>query len=367
MTQTPVSFRTPPMIAFLFIVCCGCTPAERVENIRPNIIIILADDLGYGELGCYGNANIQTPHLDQLAANGLRFTDFHSNGAVCSPTRAALMTGRYQQRSGIEGVVYAFGEKREVGLPIAEETMADLLKEEGYATGLVGKWHLGYRKEFNPVRQGFDEFVGYVSGNVDYHSHYDGVGIYDWYDKEDSLYEEGYTTDLITQHSIAFIQRNKDQPFFLYIAHEAPHYPFQVRSDPAFRVPGGDPSQVGREGDVEQKIMRMTEIMDEGIGAVWQTLKDLDLDQNTLIFFLSDNGGEPRANNSPLRGHKGHLWDGGHRVPAIAHCPGRIASGVTDQTAMSMDLLPTVLAISGAEASGLELDGTDLTPLIFEG
>ncbi len=342
----------------------ACQPGAPPK--KPNVVLILADDLGYGELGCYGNDSIATPHLDWLAANGLRFTDFHSNGTVCSPTRAALMTGLYQQKTGIEGVVYAFGEARDRGLNLEAVTIADAMKEGGYATGIMGKWHLGYRTEFNPVRQGFDEFVGYVSGNVDYHSHYDGVGIYDWWDKEDSLYEEGYSTDLITEHSIDFIRRHKDQPFFLYVAHEAPHYPFQGRSDPAYRLPGRDPSNIGRDGDVHGKIMEMTEIMDEGIGRVMKTLQDLNLDENTLVFFVSDNGGERLANNGPLRGSKGQVWEGGHRVPAIGYFPGKIQSGETNATAITMDVFPTILSICGIERSGLVSDGVDLSPVLFE-
>ncbi|MEA3476736.1 MAG: sulfatase-like hydrolase/transferase [Bacteroidota bacterium] len=201
------------------------------EERKPNIIIILADDYGYGDVGCYGSKRFLTPHLDALAAGGLRFTDFHSNGTVCSPTRAALLTGRYQQRTGINGVVTAAGH-RHTGLDLEETTFAEVLKSEGYVTALFGKWHLGYLPDYNPVRQGFDEFTGYVSGNVDYHAHLDQTGMEDWWKQDELNPECGYTTDLITDHGVDFIQRHSEKPFLLYIAHEAPHYPYQGRNDP---------------------------------------------------------------------------------------------------------------------------------------
>ena len=169
------------------------------ETERPNIILIMADDLGYGDIGCYGNEKIKTPNIDALAQGGMKFTDYHSNGPVCSPTRTALLTGRYQQRAGIEGVIYAQGPTRQTGMALEQVTFAEILKNRGYATGIFGKWHLGYNVEFNPARQGFDEFRGYVSGNVDYHSHLDGAGIEDWWKNIEKVPEEGYCTDLITK------------------------------------------------------------------------------------------------------------------------------------------------------------------------
>jgi arylsulfatase A-like enzyme len=207
------------------------SPEEGGKESKPNIIIILADDYGYGDVGCYGSREYNTPHIDALAAGGMRFTDFHSNGVVCSPTRAALLTGRYQQRSGISGVVTA-GAHRHTGMDLKEITFAEVLKAEGYVTGLFGKWHLGYAVEYNPVHQGFDEFIGYVSGNVDYHAHLDQTGKEDWWKEDELVPENGYTTDLITTHGVDFIRRHREKPFLLYLAHQAPHYPFQGRQDP---------------------------------------------------------------------------------------------------------------------------------------
>lgn len=326
---------------------------------RPNIIIILADDYGYGDVGCYGSERFQTPNLDALAAGGIRFTDFHSNAGTCSPTRAALMTGRYQQRCGIQGVITAAGH-RHTGLDLTETTIAEVLKPAGYSTAIFGKWHLGYKAEYSPIHQGFDEFVGFVSGNVDYHAHLDQTGVEDWWKQDQLLPEVGYTTDLITDHAVDFIQRNREQPFFLYIAHEAPHYPIQGRNDPPQYEPGK--GRVKVESSFET-YREMIEVMDENIGRVKKAVDDAGLTKNTFIFFFSDNGPATHGSAGPLRGKKGQIWEGGHRVPAIAYWPGKIAAGQTSsETAMGADLLPTLAAMSGTPLpDGIQLDGVDLS------
>lgn len=204
---------------FLLFLLCNCQNESTKEptkqrSTQPNLVLIMADDLGYQGIGCFGNDLIKTPNLDQMAKEGLLFTDFHANGAVCTPTRAALLTGRYQQRAGLEGVIYARGATRETGLSTTEYTLANALKSAGYATAITGKWHLGYRKEFNPTHYGFDEFYGYVSGNVDFHTHFDNSGVYDWWHNLDTIQETGYATDLITEHAINFIKKIKTNPFF---------------------------------------------------------------------------------------------------------------------------------------------------------
>lgn len=344
----------------------SCGPREFEQ---PNIILIMADDLGYGDIGCYGNTEILTPSLDKLASEGLKFTDFHSNGSVCSPTRAALLTGRYQQRSGMEGVIYAKGDTRQTGLAIEELTFADYLKSVGYATGIVGKWHLGYRIDFNPIYQGFDYFRGYVSGNVDYHSHVDGAGVPDWWHNLEKIEEEGYVTDLITDYSIDFIEKNKDQPFCLYVAHEVPHYPFQGRNDKADRFPGKKFIQHGSRKDKKGGYKEMIEVMDEGIGRIMSKLEELKLKNKTIVIFCSDNGGlREVANNGNLRGNKGSLYEGGHRVPAIAYWPGYIKAGsITNETVLSMDFFPTFINMT-KEKSDLKFnfDGVDITRLLIE-
>ncbi len=354
-------------IVLLFMsLIISCEPKEFE---KPNIILIMADDLGYGDIGCYGNNEIKTPALDKLATMGLKFTDYHSNGAVCSPTRAALLTGRYQQRSGIEGVIYAKGETRQTGLDIEELTFGDFMKSTGYATGIVGKWHLGYRIDYNPIYQGFDYFRGYVSGNIDYHSHIDGAGFSDWWHDLEKVEEEGYVTDLVTEYALTFIEKNKDKPFFLYVAHEAPHFPYQGRNDIADRTQNGKFPGLGSRTDKAGAYKEMIEVMDEGIGKIVDRLVMLGLSNNTLIIFCSDNGGSNSvADNGNLKGSKGSLWEGGHRVPAIAYWPNSIRPGTsTKETVMSMDLFPTFVNLSKAESlPDFKFDGVDITSLLLD-
>jgi len=351
----------------LILVFFSCS---KEEFERPNIILIMADDLGYGDLSCYGSDRIQTPFLDNLAAEGMTFTDFHSNGSVCSPTRAALLTGRYQQRSGMEGVIYVRGETRQTGMDIEEFTMADFLKEAGYKTAIFGKWHLGYRIEYNPVYQGFDLFRGYVSGNVDYHSHVDNAGIPDWWYNLEKVEEEGYVTDLITDYAVDFIHENQKNPFFIYVAHEAPHAPFQGRNDKADRFPGVKFPYHGTVEDKDRAFKEMIEVMDEGVGKIMDKLKELKLKEKTLVIFCSDNGGlTGYGDNGVLRGFKGSLWEGGHRVPAIASWPGEIAPGSTNnETVLSMDFFPTFVNLSRSQLEPeVTFDGVDLTNLLLDG
>jgi arylsulfatase A-like enzyme len=325
---------------------------------KPNIILIMADDLGYGDLGCYGNQTIRTPNLDALAKGGMRFTDFHSNGAMCSPTRAALLTGRYQQRAGIESVLSARS-NYETGMALDEITFAEVLKTAGYATACFGKWHLGYPPAFNPVRQGFDTYRGFVAGGSDYHSHIDRSGRPDWWKNDKLLPEEGYTTELLSEHAAQFIEDSKDKPFCIYVPYQAVHFPFQGPNDEADRIPGGNywsKAKYGRRyDDVEDRIVKK--------------LKETGLEKKTLVFFTSDNGAYRWVgSNLPCRGQKGDLWEGGHRVPAIAYWPGSIRAGsVTNETALTMDLFVTMAAMGRATPpAGLKLDGVDIQPVLLK-
>lgn len=336
---------------------------QTPKNVIPNFIIILADDLGYGDISCYGNTKIKTPNLDQMAMEGVRFLDFHSNGAVCSPTRASLLTGKYQQRTGITGVITA-KEHREAGLALSEVTLAEAFKKEGYVTGIFGKWHLGYNPKYSPVNQGFDEFVGYVSGNVDYLSHVDQEGNADWWRADKLKPENGYSTDLISRNAIDFIVRQQEKPFLLYIAHEAPHSPFQNRNSKADRYPGAkngiDFPTSGSEKDVATMYKDMVEILDEGIGETISTLKRLGLYENTIVLFFSDNGATPKGSNGFLRGFKGSVWEGGHRVPAIIQWPGHIKPGwISRETVLTMDIFPTLMGLAGIKTDN-EMDGTSI-------
>ncbi|MCL4155743.1 UNVERIFIED_CONTAM: hypothetical protein GTU68_031348 [Idotea baltica] len=325
----------------------------------------MADDLGYGELSSYGSSKVKTPNLDKLAANGVKFLDFHSNGSVCSPTRAALMTGKYQQRTGVEGVITA-ADHREVGLNLNEITLAEELKKQGYTTAMYGKWHLGYSEAYGPTHQGFDDFRGFVSGNIDYQSHIDQAGYLDWWNNTKIEDEKGYTTDLITKYGLQFIKENNSnktgKPFFLYLSQEAPHYPIQGRNDKALRKEGsGKFIRKVPKDSVPVIYKRMIETMDEGIGEIMKTVATEGLNENTIIVFCSDNGpAGGRGDSGGLRGSKVSIYEGGHRVPAIISYPNQIKAGsVSNQTVMSMDFLPTFVDFANGVPSET-IDGVSI-------
>lgn len=339
----------------------SCREQKSQLKSLPNIVLIAADDLGYGGIGCYGNKLIRTPNLDQLALEGIRFTDFHSNGAVCSPTRAAMMTGRYQQRTGVEGVITAKSH-RDVGLNLQEITLAEELKKAGYRTGIFGKWHLGYAPDYNPLRQGFDEFVGFVSGNIDYHAHIDQEGYLDWWKGEKIVNESGYTTDLITDYGTKFIEENDPantgKPFFLYLPHEAPHGPYQRRVDRILRKEGVAGTAPVNKDSINSIYREMVEVMDEGIGKIILSLKKIAQYQNTMVLFLSDNGANQYGSNGKLSGFKGGPYEGGSRVPMIFSFPSAIKGGkISDQTLVTMDILPTILDFIGKTPTQNPIDG----------
>ena len=349
--------------------CSGVTDAGLPK--RPNLVVVMADDMGYGDASCYGNTAFQTPHLDRLAAEGLRFTDFHSSGSVCSPTRAGLLTGRYQQRAGIPGVINADPKvNRHHGLMPLEVTFAELLRAEGYRTAVFGKWHLGYQKRFNPIHHGFERFRGYVSGNVDYISHFDRMGIADWWDGDRLVPETGYSTHLITRHAVRFIKQHADlsgkKPFCLYVAHECPHSPYQGPKDRPVRGPGRTkPKKMSRK-DIKATYGRMMTEMDRGVGAIATALKDAGIADRTLVLFFSDNGANRNGHNGPLRGFKGSVWEGGHRVPAIAWWPGTISPGrKTSTLATTLDVMPTLIELAGGRLpDGHRLDGVSLVNVL---
>ncbi|HAV62700.1 MAG TPA: hypothetical protein DCY13_10075 [Verrucomicrobiales bacterium] len=331
---------------------------------RPSFVVILADDLGYGDTSPYGGW-IATPELDRMAAEGLRFTDFHSSGNVCSPTRAGLLTGRYQQRAGIPGVVFADAKRAAhyTGLQSSEVTLAESLKDAGYATALFGKWHLGYQPQYNPVHHGFDEFRGYVSGNVDYHSHRDNQNREDWWHGLEKSPEEGYVTHLITRHAEEFIRRHRERPFFLLDAHQAVHDPYQGPGETILRGPDSvaDHAELRDVKDIYRDMMIE---LDRSIGRTLSVLRETGIAEDTFVFFFSDNGANRHGSNQPWRGFKGGDWEGGHRVPFIARWPGRIEAGsVSDALVSNIDLLATVAALTGRKLGADEgPDSFDLLP-----
>ena len=354
----------PLQFLLTWIFFLGSVSAEQ----PPNIVFIMADDLGYGDISCYGISSISTPQIDRLAATGVRCTDYHSNGAVCSPTRAALMTGRYQQRAGIPGVITAKSH-RHTGLALEEWTMGEAMKELGYQTAMFGKWHLGYDPKFNPTKQGFDEFRGFVSGNVDYHRHIDQEGHFDWWQQDKLKDDPGYITDLITDYSIDFIKRNKDKPFLLVINHGAPHYPIQGRNTPGFRVVGKSNAQQPKQnlkGNQKVVFKEMIETMDEGVGRIVSQLDALGIRKNTLVVFTSDNGPAKIGSSGELRGRKGSVFEGGHRVPGVFNWPDTLPSGkVCDTPILCMDMLPTFVAWAGGKIDPKrELDGINVIDAI---
>ncbi|MEM7145088.1 MAG: sulfatase-like hydrolase/transferase [Verrucomicrobiota bacterium] len=347
-----------------------------VASERPNFVVIMVDDMGYAGVSCFGNPYFETPEIDRLAAEGMRLTDFHSSGAMCSPTRAGLLTGRYQQRTGIEAVIHPHGDHPEhrKGLKRSETTFAEVLKGAGYVTGLVGKWHQGYphnSDEYHPQEHGFDEFIGYHSGNIDFVSHVGDHEKHDWWHGREEVEEEGYCTHLINRYALEFIREHADEPFCLYVAHEAIHNPVQVPGDPVRRteeegwVRWEAPSEEARL----EKYKGMTLPLDEGVGQIRALLEELGLAENTFVLFFSDNGASRDfPSGSPdLRGGKGSVYEGGHRVPAIAWWPGRIEAGSESAAVgISIDVMPTLLAMAGAVESGeLAMDGVDLSPVLF--
>jgi len=362
---------------------CSNGRARRAQSeSKPNFVLIVADDLGYGDIGCYGHASNRTPHLDAMAAEGMKFTDFHSNGPMCSPTRAALLTGRYQHRFGraFEGALSAKAHA-DMGLPLDAVTIPEALKKAGYATGMLGKWHLGYNPPYLPTQHGFDEFRGLLTGDGDHHSHISRSGTEDWWHNEKIEMEDGYSVDLITKHSIDFMERNRNKPFFLYVAHLAIHFPWQGPGERGHRIKGQsywNLSKLGphEQGQVGPVVREMVEAVDKSVGEIMAASKRLGLDDNTFVFFTSDNGGYldyggqykgEISSNGLLRGQKGDVSEGGHRVPAIARWPGRIKPGtVTHQTTMTMDLMPTYLELAAEKTSGHHMDGSTLTPVLFE-
>lgn len=338
---------------------------------RPNVVFIVADDLGYADLGCYGGRPAAfgpvSPVLDQLARHGIRFTQGYANSPVCSPTRFALLTGRYQYRlrGAAEEPIRNRGGNggAAIGMPASHPTVASLLRDAGYATALVGKWHLGYPPEFGPLKSGYDEFFGSLSGGLDYFLHCSGDRTHDLWDGENEVWPSGYLTDLLSRRAIDFVERSTAQarPFFLSLHYTAPHWPWETRDDAAVA-----PRLAGRlfhlDGGNVETYRRMIHHMDEGIGGLVEALRRIGQLDDTLVIFTSDNGGERFSDSWPLVGGKMDLTEGGIRVPWIAHWPARIAPGrVTSQHCLSMDWTATVLDAAGvAPDSEHPLEGVTL-------
>ena len=344
---------------------------------RPNVIMILTDDQGYGDLSCMGATDFRTPHLDTLAADGVRFTSMYSASPVCSPSRAALLTGRYPGNAGVRAILA--GHRRASGLTPAVPTLATALKKLGYATGLSGKWHLGLKPECRPNANGFDEFSGFLAGCVDYYSHifYWGMAdgntnpTHDLWENDEEVYDNGeYLTERITRKGVAFIRRHRDEPFFLFVAYNAPHYPMHAPQKYLDRFPDLPP---------DRRIMAaMLSAVDDGVGELRAELERQGILEDTLLYFQSDNGPSREARNwldgtedpyyggttGKFSGHKFSLFEGGIRVPAILSWKGRIRPDVVDAPHIATDIFPTVLDLCGGDPAGYETDGVSLKPLL---
>jgi arylsulfatase A-like enzyme len=330
---------------------------------RPNIVVIISDDMGYADIGCHGCEDIATPNIDSIAQKGVRFTNGYVSCPVCSPTRAGLATGRYQQRFGHEFNTGPppGGLEEHVGLPLSEVTIANVLKSAGYVTGAVGKWHLGMAAHFHPLKRGYDEFFGFLHGG---HSYVEaGLGTFNPILRgTDPVDEKEYLTDAFSREAVAFIERHREQRFLLYLAYNAVHTPMQ-----------GPERYRDKFKEIESAKRRiyagMLTAMDEGIGSVLGKLRELGIEEETLLFFINDNGGPTPANgsdNGALRGTKGTMYEGGIRVPFMLQWPDRLKGGqVYEQPVISLDILPTAAAAAEAQvATGSELDGVDLLPFL---
>lgn len=354
----------------------GTLTASAVFADRPNIIFILADDLGYGDLECYGHPTAKTPHIDQLAKDGVRFTQHYSNGPECSPTRTAFLTGRYQQRvTGLECAIgtgnvgryddaIRLAEARQLGLPADQTVIPGQLTAAGYTCGVFGKWHLGYEPQFNPKEHGWDSFFGYLGGNVHYFNHRETSDLHVLFNGRLPVYREGYMTHLITDASIEFVQQNKQEPFFLYVSHESPHFPYQGPSDTKKDVTKDNWMEID-----DGAYVAMLEDLDSEVGRLLASVDEAGLAKNTVVVFVSDNGGfAGAANMGGLRGAKSTTFEGGIRVPLIIRWPGRIKPGTQcDQPCVTFDLTHSFLKLAEVKTDGLSLDGDDIVEHVMNG
>jgi arylsulfatase A-like enzyme len=334
--------------------------ADPPTSNHPNVVLIVADDLGYADLGSYGSRDIRTPNLDRLAHQGVRLTDFYAF-PVCTPSRAALITGRYPQNFGFDWVINADEKNR--GLPATGASLPALLKKRGYATALIGKWHLGFKPEFGPNAHGFDEFFGFLTPDLDYYAHTDENGDPGLYENTKRIEANGYLTDLFTNRAIDFIKKNRGRPFFLEVAYNAPHWPFQTPDNPDDKR---TKETYGLETGSRADYVGMVQRMDDGIGKLLSALDATGAGKNTLVIFLSDNGGDRLSDNSPLFHGKYTLWEGGIRVPCILRWPGILpTNSVSHQPTIVMDLTASILGAAGVDlAAGPKFDGEDVIPML---
>lgn len=376
-----MNYRLFCLLSLCFVgLCLSSAPvaAQQEKQQRPNILLITADNLGYGDLGCYGNKVMQTPRMDQLAREGARLTDFYTASPTCTVSRATLLTGRYPQRIGLNHQLSA-DENYADGLRQSERLIPQYLKPQGYRTACFGKWNVGFSKGSRPTERGFDEFFGFAAGNIDYYHHY-YAGRHDLWRGVNEVFEKGYSTELFADEACRFITENQKRPFFIYLPFNAPHFPSKRNKQPgqgnewqapdsAFAAYGYSPETK----DPRKRYRAVVTALDTAIGRVLDQLDTCGLRDNTLVIWYSDNGafmlkdrGLEVASNKPLRDGGVTLWEGGIRVPAIVRYPGRIEAGsVNSSPLISLDILPTLIAVSGGDRpTDRTLDGTNMLPVL---
>jgi arylsulfatase A-like enzyme len=350
------------VVGWLVAAAIGTAWAAEAPARKPNIVILVADDLGYADVGFHGGKEIPTPHLDALAAAGTRFSNGYATCPVCSPSRAGLVTGRYQQRFGHEFNPGGGGSRPDFGVPLEEQTIADALRAVGYKTGLVGKWHLGAAPELRPLRRGFDEFYGFLGGAHPYQLPNSIPNAVPIFSGENEVDEKEYLTDAIGREAVAYINRHAEQPFLLLVTFNGVHTPLEAPAKYLERFPD--------IADRRHKTYAaMLSAVDENIGRVLAALHEKNLDRDTLVFFISDNGGPPQANtssNRPLSGAKGSVLEGGIRVPFVLRWTGCVPAGaVYEQPVISLDITATAAAVAGAAlGGGKPIDGVNLVPFV---
>jgi arylsulfatase A-like enzyme len=358
--------------AGLVALAAGGGDAAAPRTHPPNIVFIMADDLGYADVSCYGRPDLRTPNVDALARRGTRFLQAYANSAVCSATRTALITGRYQYRLRV-GLEEPMAGNPDVGLPPEQPTLPSLLKKAGYGTTLLGKWHLGVLPKFGPLQSGYDHFYGFRGGAVDYFSHSVGASD-DLWDDNVLIHQVGYMTELLGSRAVEVVNgyAKSAQPFLISLHFNAPHWPWEGPGDQAeserLRQPGSN-GVMDFDGGTQKTYERMIEEMDRQIGRVLGALDTHGLTENTIVIFTSDNGGERFADTWPFTGKKTELLEGGLRIPSIVSWPARIPQGrTTDQVSISMDWLPTLLAAAGAQPDPTSpSDGMNLLPGLAQG
>jgi arylsulfatase A-like enzyme len=349
--------RLCALVSLVALTFGTASDAMAQDAARPNIVLIVADYMGYADIGPYGATDIETPSLDSLARDGASFSSYYAASPVCGPSRAALLSGFYPARIGIETNI----NPDKGGMPASDDTLVRELKATGYRTAMVGKWHLGREPGFSPLSHGFDQFFGFHTWTLGYHDHLTSTGIPGLYRDDELVDEDGYLTELLTSEATSFIAESADEPFFLYVAYNVALPPYQGPAlPPAQWSAGWDANEASREDYVA-----MVEAMDDGIGRILGTLEELDLDDDTLVIFTYDHGGRHLSRSNPLFHGFGTLWEGGIRVPLLVKWPNQFPEGrKIDRPTIAMDLTATMLAAAGRNIKSLQLDGLSLLPLL---